>query len=211
MVDIQVPGFELDETAEAEKPLAPGISVEVNAAVRVAPVGRGGRSVTIKAQLDDVVELQMGGGVILWLRADELEAKLGAAGARGRTGGAVVLGAELPLDDAARGIGSWAIDVLRVLGFNLPGKSARAIAEAFDQKAVRRPGLFRWDGKDGLEPFDKARAAADEALWLLFIHGTASSTRGSFGDLARMQPRTWQALEQHYGQRILAFEHHTLM
>ena len=142
MVDIQVPGFELDETAEAEKPLAPVISVEVKAAVRVGPVGRGGRSVTIKAQNDDDVELQMEGGGILWLRADELEAKLGAAGARGGTGGVVVLGAELPLDDTARGIGSWAIDVLRGLGFNLPGKSARAIAEAFDQKAVRRPGLF---------------------------------------------------------------------
>ena len=57
---------------------------------------------------------------------------------------------------------------------------------------------------------DKTRAAAGEAPWLLFIHGTASSTRGSFGDLARVQPARWQELQKRYGGRILAFEHHTL-
>jgi hypothetical protein len=42
----------------------------------------------------------------------------------------------------------------------------------------------------------------------VFIHGTASSTAGSFGELAG----TWQwtTLQNQYGQRIFGFQHRTL-
>src|SRR4029079_12701544 len=46
---------------------------------------------------------------------------------------------------------------------------------------------------------------------LVFIHGTASSTRGSFGAFLNneAQPQ-WQELQRLFGNNIYAFEHRTL-
>ena len=44
--------------------------------------------------------------------------------------------------------------------------------------------------------------------YLLFIHGTASSSDGSFGKLAGTEE--WKQLRADYGQRIYAFEHRSL-
>ena len=51
----------------------------------------------------------------------------------------------------------------------------------------------------------------DERPWLLFIHGTGSTTWGSFGELwsEARQPQLWR-LRDLYGDRVLAFEHRTL-
>jgi len=47
--------------------------------------------------------------------------------------------------------------------------------------------------------------------YLLFLHGTASSTWGSFGDLWSSERKTeLDALRTVYGDRVLAFEHATL-
>ncbi|MGE7776130.1 DUF7379 domain-containing protein [Chitinophaga sp. NPDC101104] len=46
------------------------------------------------------------------------------------------------------------------------------------------------------------------APYLLFIHGTASSFAGAFGDLRDTD--TWKSLRKMYGPRILAFQHRTL-
>lgn len=207
MIELKVPGLPIEGAERAETEL--GLGETVKTAVRVAAPARGGEAVTIKAEDDDVIELQLDGGGVLWLRADELEERLGPTAARSGADGPLVLGDSLPLDDASRGVGAWTIKALRVLGIDLGEKTAVAIAERFDAKAVPAPGLFRWDGKERLQPFEHDEDAAGEP-WLVFIHGTASSTQGSFGDLAREQPETWQQIEKHYRRRILAFEHHTL-
>ena len=46
----------------------------------------------------------------------------------------------------------------------------------------------------------------------MFLHGTGSSTTGSFGDLRGIAPEVrldWDRLEESYGQRIYGFEHRT--
>ena len=45
---------------------------------------------------------------------------------------------------------------------------------------------------------------------LLLLHGTLSSTAGSFSDLWRTQPETWRRLGEHFDDQILALEHCTL-
>jgi len=45
---------------------------------------------------------------------------------------------------------------------------------------------------------------------LLLLHGTLSSTEGSFGDLWRMRPDELARLRARFGERIYAFEHCTL-
>jgi CHAT domain-containing protein/esterase/lipase superfamily enzyme len=80
------------------------------------------------------------------------------------------------------------------------------------------PGLYRWD--DAVTPRPRADRQ-DTATFgagfdpgkpvLVFIHGTASSTVGSFGAfLAREAQPHWQALRAFFGEQVYAFEHRTM-
>ena len=80
------------------------------------------------------------------------------------------------------------------------------------------PGLYRWAAGENDGPADLGRTsplAAGELLQgkplLVFIHGTASSTTGSFGALAAADARLhWRTLRERFGEHIYAFEHRTL-
>ncbi|UVW27036.1 CHAT domain-containing protein [Massilia sp. H6] len=49
-----------------------------------------------------------------------------------------------------------------------------------------------------------------DAELLVFVHGTGSSTLGSFGHLRTAEPELWNDLCGHYGDHIYGFEHRTL-
>jgi len=94
--------------------------------------------------------------------------------------------------------------------------ATRALMWAIERQLLREPGLYRWLGaakaSTDLFPIDDPQlaAAAAQGPLLVFIHGTASSTSGSFGDLrggAAEAQRDWDALEARYGERIYALEH----
>jgi hypothetical protein len=95
----------------------------------------------------------------------------------------------------------------------------RALMQAIEDK-LPRTGLYRWDDSDSDvdEPVplrlqdieeDLAGKAAEKPI-LVFVHGTASSTVGSFGHLRTAEPELWDALKTRYGTRIYGFEHRTL-
>ncbi|WP_300340357.1 CHAT domain-containing protein [Accumulibacter sp.] len=98
----------------------------------------------------------------------------------------------------------------------------KALMWAIEKRLDRQPGLYCWDsgrsrsdGGSDKEALDRARRelqrAVDQQLpVLVFVHGTASSTLGSFGDLQLDQRDVWQVLERHYAGGIYAFEHRTL-
>jgi CHAT domain-containing protein/pimeloyl-ACP methyl ester carboxylesterase len=67
--------------------------------------------------------------------------------------------------------------------------------EPGDLQAVRKDGFADWN--------------PDKPI-LVFIHGTASSTLGSFGDLSETRSaREWDRMFDTYGRHIYAFEHRT--
>lgn len=208
MTEISIPG-QKDTAAVGERPATElGVSVTVKDAVRVGAMRSSETPVTVSAADDDLVELDLEGGAVLWLRGDEVSEQLRPVTTRGiAVDGVVALDTSLPIDDR-RGLGSWTIRALRVLGIDLAGQSAKAVAERLEQRAVAKPNLYRWDGKESFVPL--AETTAGDQPWLVFIHGTASSTRGSFGDLAAAQPTIWQKLSSAYQGRILALEHHSL-
>jgi hypothetical protein len=94
----------------------------------------------------------------------------------------------------------------------------QALMWAIESRLMKAPGrLYRWVGASGtaadLEPplaEDLAHAAADQRPMLVFVHGTGSSSLGSFGELRAGDRALWAALEDHFGDNIFAFEHHTL-
>jgi len=109
-----------------------------------------------------------------------------------------------------------AVDVA-LLGVSWLG--TKALMLAIENKLKPGAGLYRWSGSSGsvddLKPAGAPKdfADADEAAKkpiLVFLHGTGSSTLGSFGALRASGPDLWAALEHKYPDNVYAFEHRTL-
>jgi hypothetical protein len=114
------------------------------------------------------------------------------------------------IDAAKEKLGNWA-----ELGVTWAG--TRALMWAIESRLDRQPGLYRWNGARGsatdfgaVDQAALSKAAAEKQPMLVFIHGTASSTLGSFGDLRVGDRDVWNTLERHYTGGIFAFEHRTL-
>ena len=121
--------------------------------------------------------------------------------------GTIPLASSLAVGDGSRGVGDWVIEGLRLIGVDLAGRTAAAVAAGIDAHQVPKPGLYRWRGQ-ALAPVEERLPEGTEP-WLLFLHGTFSNTLGSFGALAA-QSAQWRRLEAAYRDRILALDHHTL-
>ena len=91
----------------------------------------------------------------------------------------------------------------------------KALMWAIENQLDRKPGLYRWprgmgQAVDLLNLDDEVLANdAKAGPLLVFIHGSASSSTGSFGDLQKTVNDDWAALESKFGERIYAFEHRT--
>ncbi|HEX9788825.1 MAG TPA: CHAT domain-containing protein [Candidatus Binatia bacterium] len=91
----------------------------------------------------------------------------------------------------------------------------KALMWAIESRLDRKPGLYRWPHGMGqavdLLNLDDQELANDamQGPLLVFIHGTASSSTGSFGDLQKIPSGDWQILQSKFGDRIYAFEHRT--
>lgn len=99
-----------------------------------------------------------------------------------------------------------------------PAKAAEAqvldrffLARTLDQRLVERPGLFRVL-ETGLapEPLTVDELSTSDPV-LVFIHGEASSTSGTFQALMDgSNPAVREFFLPHYGSRWLAYQHHSL-
>lgn len=162
---------------------------------------------------DDLIQLELEDGIILWVRADDLESDFGLQPSRGMDSAGMELPHALPIGSATRGVGKWVIKGLKIFGVDLVGTTTDFIKEKVEGILQPGPGLYRWDGK---EPSQYTRVQSlskrkTDKPWLLFIHGTASSTDGSFGGLweGGANARMPELLAQ-YPDRVLAFQHRTL-
>lgn len=115
---------------------------------------------------------------------------------------------DLILDKAIELAGASAIESGSRLG-------VRCLMRAIEDQL--ETGLFRWrrpgEAAPAFEPVKEVTIApedvADQPI-LLFIHGTASNTAGSFGHLRNDDHALWSALEAKFGEHLYAFDHRTL-
>ncbi|WP_199261125.1 DUF7379 domain-containing protein, partial [Paracoccus binzhouensis] len=206
---IQVQGRRMP--AATPSPAGAGTTVREN--VRLSVSRSEAQPVELDLAPQQLLEIETEDGDLLWLRGDEAAERLGAGGVLGRsaeTGEEVLILRQLlpppgPDDPpGTRGALSWAIDRVAVLDVSAPAAElARQIEDANPDL-----GLHRWTAEGRLEPVDFA--GQQDSPWLLFLHGTASSTLGSFGRLPARQPVIWQALHRAYPGRIIAFDHRSL-
>lgn len=172
---------------------------------------------------DDVLEIELENGTRLLVAAEDAERYLGKAPARdaGATGapGAIEVGqtlrlrgAHLPPSTSRDGVGTWVLRALHVFKRGPAGMTALAAAGAFqDSQLEHGTGLCGlqtdlWK----LSPLAQMPHSAEPAL--LFLHGTASSTTGSFralwGGDSEVDARS--QIAQAYGNRVYGFEHRSL-
>jgi pimeloyl-ACP methyl ester carboxylesterase len=115
---------------------------------------------------------------------------------------------------AERGLGGWVLKGLKIFGIDpaeqLVKKTAERI-EATNQDLLRR--LDTSAAQPWTEPAwsDVGSVSSDQTgePLLMFLHGTFSSTLGSFGELFKL-PGPMQSLAARYPGRIYGFEHPTL-
>ncbi len=166
---------------------------------------------------DTVLELELANGTRILVSADDAERYLGAPAGRGggkpghiEAGQVLRLsGTRLPTGAARDGLGAWILKGLRIYRQGPAGVTALIAAGAFqDAQLDDRLGLYRCATEDfGLSKIDKLPAVAEPTL--LFLHGTASSTDGSFKDLWANDLYR-EPLVEMYGSRLYAFEHRSL-
>lgn len=216
MTTIRVPGTvdPYSDSSELEGERLGGlIKVQQTQAVRV-DVARAaaGEAVTVEdVAEDDLIELELDGGVKLWTTLQQYRDDFGTPAPRGERTGAVEFPTVLPVGTPSRGLGTWALKALRILKVDLSEMAACKVAEKLEERI--KPGLYRCRDADGLI-LEAVPAGADvktDRPILVFLHGTASSTEGCFGELWEPeQHRIPAGLRRAYGDGIYTFEHRTL-
>jgi len=162
-------------------------------------------------QDDDVLELIFEDGIRHWVKISMLEQEYKYSLLRGETPGVIEIPPQLPTVSAphtSRGATAWALKALRVLKYDPIGQAAGDIAKAWDKKLMAEPGLYRFNEpllKRG-DPLNNPQVDPKKPI-LLFLHGTFSSTMGSFGGLPK---ETWASLCKQYGDQIFGYDHRTL-
>jgi pimeloyl-ACP methyl ester carboxylesterase len=212
MVTLKVPGVvdRVPEPSELGGGLPDGL-VTVKHAARVQQSRAGGADVTMDAlQPTDIVEIELQDGLRIWSRVEDLEKDLNRGRARSEQTDTIRLSSELQIGPASRSFGGWAMKGLKVLGLNIDERIAQFAASHVEGKLTPGPGLYRCSEQDPAR-LEAVRSLDGKGPVLLFLHGTASSTSGSFSGLWTPQGSPFiQPLFKYYEGRVLAYQHRTL-
>lgn len=157
---------------------------------------------------NDLLEFVFDDNTSWHCNADDLHDLFPDASARSVTEG---IDFEIPYSFNAGNEQRGTVSTIVVKALNIFAKDAikagvHEIAEYLESKQMNNfSGLFQLKSSFELAPF---RAKESGNPYLLFIHGTGSSTDGSFGELRGSD--MWEQIVQTYGEHILAFNHETL-
>jgi len=165
---------------------------------------------------NSICEVEDEDGIVQWVRGTQLKDMPEFEVVRQRDDGTLRL---TPSGEAMRGRTIRRLRSLRI--FRRPAAEAGsklikgALVRKIESTHGHEHGLYRVvkGPAPAFEPFDSARAgSAGDKLWLVMLHGTFSSTAGSFGDLWDEDGGArFLKLYQHYkdggNSRILALEH----
>lgn len=215
MTTLRLPGQPVENDARDLEVLQPFLDVEVLRTHEVIGVVRGAalKSADLQgAKDDDIIELQFDGGVVQWTTVAQLKDE--GRVARGADDDVLEVPVQFRRGAAERGLWDWILRGLRVLRVDPANKLAdlgqAEIVDRFEGQQQPPPGLYRVGDKGVLTESITApgQLSSGSAPWLILIHGTASSTHGSFGKLFDTQE--FRDLRDKHGDRILALQHKTL-
>ncbi len=192
-------------TFEREQDLQPGATREA------APTGPR----TEDWPDDSIIEVELGGGIRLRTTRAQFVADFSPSSERG-TKARPPLPERLTVGAGERGVAHWAVTAYRLLrpGQSIERRLVEIAAGRIELQVSDRLGLrgLSLESEQGLQALDQPAGALDPTRpVLVFLHGTASSTTGSFGELwTPAQTAVRLALHKAYGSNVAAFEHRTL-
>ncbi len=210
------------EQASATR-LSTGKAVVVTSRRRLVPGAARDAGGEIEANGDEVVRVELENGFVLWSRADDLIRERGRQALARDGGDAWEIDRQAPARSGRadpRGQRGWlglGIKALEFFGVDLKETAAGAIGRALEDKTLngRPPGLYRCSLGDAFALAPVARnqriGTAKQPL-LVFLHGTASSCQGSFGNLwnGTTGAAARRTLAEKYGEQVFAWEHRSL-
>jgi CHAT domain-containing protein/tetratricopeptide (TPR) repeat protein len=220
-------------------PLLAGVTVQRHFDLSASQRAAGEHVSTPPLDDNDLLALEMEGGLVLYTSAGRLADDLRSIDPRAAQDDVIDLEILRRQTPETRGLGDWVVRGLSVLGLDetwLVGQAVdkakewggdvalrgvswagtKAIIWAIEQQLERKPGLYAWreDGAatgDFLAPTPASfRPGEQDTPILVFIHGTGSSTQGSFGAFRGPDAgREWLALREKFKDHIYGFEHRT--
>jgi pimeloyl-ACP methyl ester carboxylesterase/tetratricopeptide (TPR) repeat protein len=161
---------------------------------------------------DEVVEIELEDGSRFWTSRRRLCDEVLRGSAQRNADGTVTLPSSMPLRGLSRGpIGSLLIKTLRFFNIDVPEVAARKIGKLLEDRTLKHgANLFRCSVSPTFGLSEPGNIPTDRPI-LLFIHGTVSSTQGSFGEYWQNERRTLrETLFAPYQGHVYAFEHRTL-
>lgn len=167
-----------------------------------------GETHEINLKDDDVVEMIFNDDTTWFCNPDTIEDVFPEASTTNRSGNTTfVLPAGLSGADENRGIiGDVVLKALNIFSKKKLPKEIKELAADLEKKQLDNlSGLYQLDKNFNLQPFT---ATVSAKPWLIFLHGTGSSTKGSFGELANTP--LWDFIRQQYAGQVLALQHETL-
>lgn len=222
-IRLVLPGVGVPTEKRSESLLDGLVQVETIHAARVDLTLRG--AVATEHRLEDVddsavLELEWEGGVREWTSVGRLRQELqrrpgDRSGDRAEKSGELRIPA-VRRGPFTRGGFGWVLRGLKVLRVDLAAEladlGAQALVERLESRLQPGPGLYACPADLDLQPTH--RLGGDGVTFpavrpaLVLIHGTASSTLGSFGRLAGTME--WDDLRSRYGDAVFALEHFSL-
>lgn len=186
------------------KTIEPGIQVKTYTALAVRSSASQAETLVVKD--NEVISLTMSNGVEWFYDGAGFEAFLKKQSTARGSGNMLVVPSELIPLGGTRG---WT-ETISTVGIKIfTGMAAEGTAQWLVTKMESKlqPGLYGLNDAFKFTSFDKEKAATGKP-YLLFIHGTNSTTEGAFQDLKTNE--VYANLFKYYEGRVLAFEHKTL-
>lgn len=227
-----LPGEIIQATPVESPGLDRYVTTTVLRAQSVPPVARGARVEEHElegAEDSDLVEIEYENGIKHWVTVEQLRRDIEKRGGERRSGGNELrLAPRMQVGEPSRGkVTDLAVRFIRVIRSDPKELAAEAAAnllvdfvvvQKFERNLVENPGIYRIGPGFTMRDYQPRLDAA--APYLLFLHGTASNTMGSFGGIVAgkqtglsinpPQTEEWKTLSSKYNDRILALEHKTL-
>ena len=164
--------------------------------------------IPVELEKDDMVELIFEDGTTWFSNTSSLQDVFPDASAATRSAdGGFVIPDSIETTATERGIVSKiAMKVINIFAKKVIHTNVRELAKQLEKKQLENlNGIYRLDKEFNFQTFAPENSNLPH---LLFLHGTGSSTRGSFGELIGSD--LWNFIHQQYSGRVLAFQHETL-
>jgi len=202
--------FSGQEITSGTESLSPGDFLEHKKSYEITGTTRGSGSIQqIPLKAEDVVEFVFEDDTVWLCDSGTIEDVFPSVREAGRSAdGSFRLPDGISGEDSERGPGTRIL--LKALHVftkkNATGQLISRLAKDLENKHLEgHSGLFFVDNNFRFRPYNKETGGQP---YLLFIHGTNSSTAGSFGTLR--STTAWPWIRSHYGEKILGFQHESL-